>query len=171
MRHSSVSWYLLAKEWPRAPNKKDNEVHVSDRLPTSCAYTWARRSRNAICRINCQGEMINENTFDKNDSEGWLILNILGNIPWWRHEMEMFSTLLALCEGNHQPPVDSPHKSQWRGVLMFSLICAWTNGWAITRDAGDLRRHRTHYDVTVMAAIVCLPKCQWSESWRIWINT
>ena len=33
---------------------------------------------------------------------------------------------------------------------MFSLICAWTNDWANNRDAGDLRRHRAHYDVTVM---------------------
>ena len=27
----------------------------------------------------------------------------------------------------HRSPVDSPHKGQWRGTLMFSLICAWTN--------------------------------------------
>ena len=33
---------------------------------------------------------------------------------------------------------------------MFSLICAWTNGRVNNRDAGDLRRHRAHYDVTVM---------------------
>ena len=42
------------------------------------------------------------------------------------------------------------HKSQWHGPLMFSLICAWTNGWVNNRYAGDLRRHRAHYDVTVM---------------------
>ena len=52
--------------------------------------------------------------------------------------------------GIHRSPVNSPHKGQWRGALMFSLICAWTNGWASNRDDGDLRRHRTHYDVTVM---------------------
>ena len=33
---------------------------------------------------------------------------------------------------------------------MFSLICTWINGWVNTRDAGDLRRHRAHYDVIVM---------------------
>ena len=33
---------------------------------------------------------------------------------------------------------------------MFSLICAWTNGWVNNQDADDLRRHRTHYDVAVM---------------------
>ena len=41
-------------------------------------------------------------------------------------------------------------KGQWRGVFVFSLICAWTNGWANNRDAGDLRRHCTHHDVIVM---------------------
>ena len=41
-----------------------------------------------------------------------------------------------------RPPVNSPHKGQWRGTLMFSLICAWTNGWINNRDVGDLRRHR-----------------------------
>ena len=50
----------------------------------------------------------------------------------------------------HRSPVNSPHKGQWRGALMFSLICTWTNGWVNNRYAGDLRRHRTHYDVTVM---------------------
>ena len=32
---------------------------------------------------------------------------------------------------------------------MFFSICAWPNGWANTRDAGDLRRNRAHYDVIV----------------------
>ena len=35
-------------------------------------------------------------------------------------------------------------------LLYFSLICTWTNGWANNQDVGDLRCHRTHYDVTVM---------------------
>ena len=60
---------------------------------------------------------------------------------WWRHQMETFSALLALCGGIHQ----------WiRGALIFSLICAWTNGWANNRNSVDLRRHRPHYDVTVI---------------------
>ena len=39
---------------------------------------------------------------------------------------------------------------QWRRALMFSLICAWINGWVNIPHAGDLRRHRAHYDVYVM---------------------
>ena len=47
-------------------------------------------------------------------------------------------------------PVNSPHKGEWRRALVFSLICAWTNVWVNNRDAGDLRRHRAHYDATIM---------------------
>ena len=46
--------------------------------------------------------------------------------------------------------VNSPHKGQWRGALIFSLIYARINGWVNTGEAGDLRRHRAHYDVIVM---------------------
>ena len=73
---------------------------------------------------------------------------------WWRHPMEAFSALLAICEGNL--PVHSPHKGQWRGGLMFSLISAWINGWGNNREAGDLRRHRVHHDVIVMWGLVSL---------------
>ena len=44
----------------------------------------------------------------------------------------------------------SPHKGQWRGALMFSLIYAWTNGWVNSRDAGNLRHNSAQYDVSVM---------------------
>ena len=67
---------------------------------------------------------------------------------WWRHQMEVFSALLDICAGN--APVNSQHKGQWRGALMFSLIGAWLNVWVNTREAGDLRRYRAHYDVIVM---------------------
>ena len=50
----------------------------------------------------------------------------------------------------HRSPVNSPHKGQWRGALMFSLICVWINGWVNNRKAGDLRCYCAHYDVIVM---------------------
>ena len=43
-----------------------------------------------------------------------------------------------------------PHKGQWRGALMFSLICVWINGWVNNREAGHLRRHCAHCDIIVM---------------------
>ena len=45
---------------------------------------------------------------------------------------------------------NSPHKGKWCWALMFSLVCSWINGWVNNCEAGNLRRYRTHYDVTVM---------------------
>ena len=67
--------------------------------------------------------------------------------------METFSALLALCPGNSPVPVNSPYNGQWRGALMFSLICTRMNDWVNNREAGDLRRHRGHYDVNVMVTL------------------
>ena len=64
----------------------------------------------------------------------------------WKH----FPRYWPFARGIHRSPVNSPHKGQWRGALMFSLICTRMNGWVNTREAGDLRRSRAHYDVTVM---------------------
>ena len=54
-------------------------------------------------------------------------------------------------------PVNFPHKGQWRGALMFSLIYAWINDWVNNREAGDLRRQHGHYDVIVMPNVEGLP--------------
>ena len=64
----------------------------------------------------------------------------------WQH----FPRYWPFVRGIYRSPVNSPHKGQWRGAVMFSLIYALTNGWATNRDAGDLSRHRAHHDVTVM---------------------
>ena len=74
-------------------------------------------------------------------------------MTWWRHQMETFPHYWPFVRGIHRPPVNSSHNSQWRGALMFSLICAWINGWVNNREAGDLRHHRAHYDVIVMTRI------------------
>ena len=51
--------------------------------------------------------------------------------------METFSALLAFVRGIHRSPVNSPHKGQWCGFFMFSLICARINCWINNRKAGD----------------------------------
>ena len=55
----------------------------------------------------------------------------------WKH----FPRYWPLVRGIHRSPVNSPHKGQWRGALMFC------------REAGDLRRYRAHYDVIVMSLL------------------
>ena len=55
-----------------------------------------------------------------------------------------------IMRGIHQSPVNSPHKGQWHGALVFSMICTWTNGSVNNREVSDLRCHHTNYDITVM---------------------
>ena len=64
----------------------------------------------------------------------------------WKH----FPRYWPFVREIHRSPVNFPHKGQWRGALMFALIYVWIIGWVNNREAGDLRRNHTHYDVMVM---------------------
>ena len=75
----------------------------------------------------------------------------------WKH----FPRYWPFVRGIHRSPGTSPHKCQWSGALMFSLICAWINGWVNNREAGDLRIHRAHYNAIVMFALIWI----WSFNW------
>ena len=76
----------------------------------------------------------------------------------WCHYKDMLTALMAFCEGNPLGTggfpsqwVNAPRKDQWRGALLISLMCASTTGWTNSQDAGDLKRHDAHCDVTVMS--------------------
>ena len=70
--------------------------------------------------------------------------------PWWRHQMETFSALLALYAANS--PVTGEFPSQRSATRSFAFF--WdlrlNNGWVNNREAGDWDDNRAHYDVTVM---------------------
>ena len=74
--------------------------------------------------------------------------------PWWRHQMEIFPRYRPFVRGIHRSPVNCPHKGQWRGALMFSLICTWIKGWVNNGKAGDLRRYRAHHGVTIIYVLI-----------------
>ena len=77
----------------------------------------------------------------------------------------IFRVTGPFVRGIHRSPVNSPHKGQWRGALMFSLMCARINDWVNTGEAGDLRRHRAHCDVTVMNYLLYVRRI------NDWVNT
>ena len=72
----------------------------------------------------------------------------------WKH----FPRQWPFVRGIHRWSVNSRHKGQWRGALLFCLIGAWIHGWVNNGEAGDLRRHRAHYDVTVMKMLKWIAK-------------
>ena len=65
----------------------------------------------------------------------------------WKH----FPRYWPFVRGIHHSSVNSPHKGQWSGALMFSLICAW-----IRLVIWDAIRHRAHYAVIVMMMHICI---------------
>ena len=90
-------------------------------------------------------------------SEGWKNISYLPVTDdvghWWRSSVshddvikwKHFPRFWPFVRGIHRSPVNSLHKGQWHGALIFSLICAWINGWVNNDEVGDLRRHRAHY--------------------------
>ena len=81
----------------------------------------------------------------------------------WKH----FPRHWPFVRGIQRSPVNSPHKGEWPGPLLFSLICVWINGWVNNREAGDLRRYRIHYDVIVMNY---LDNISFKSPSRQWVN-
>ena len=90
----------------------------------------------------------------------WALVDLLWSCIFGAHDdvikRKHFPRYWPFVRGIHRSPVNSPHKGQWRGALMFSLTCLWINGWVNNREAGDLRRHLAHYDVIVMQTSLAL---------------
>ena len=65
--------------------------------------------------------------------------------------METFSGLLAICAGNSPVTGEFPaQRPVMRSFDVFFHLPLKKNGWVNYGEAGDLRRHRAHYDVIVM---------------------
>ena len=108
--------------------------------------------------VNCSAKDISDSAnvpVRSIESRSYLTNGIADKLQWhrwhddvikWKH----FPRYWPFVRGIHRSSVNSAHKGQWRGDLMFSLIGAWTNRWVNNREAGDLRHHRADYDVIVM---------------------
>ena len=73
------------------------------------------------------------------------------SVPFIDHDdvikWKYFPRYWPFVRGIHRSTVNSPHKGQWRGALMFSFICVWINSWVNNHETGNLRRYRVHFDV------------------------
>ena len=101
-----------------------------------------------------------------------LCTTMVVNVNWPEHDdiikWKHFLLYRPFVWGIHWSPVNSPHKGQWHGALMFSVItmASDTEFWCFllsgpeqmvnNQDAGDLRHHRAHYDVTVTKQLVSI---------------
>ena len=114
----------------------------------SCTYFYSTQSYNLLPDTWYQA-------FMKTSQHVNAFSSLHDDVIKWKH----FPRYWPFVRGIRRSPVNSPHKGQWRGALMFDVICAWINGGVKNREAGDLRRHRTHCDVAVILALYV-----WGES-------
>ena len=106
-------------------------------------------------------ELISATSYHKKSQQNTTTTKFLGvmcQCTMMTSSNENISASLSFVRGIHRGPVNSPYKGQWRWSLMFPLICVWINGWVNNLEAGDLRRYRAHYDVTLM------PRTGWITS-------
>ena len=94
------------------------------------------------------------------------------SVGWWwwsnsRYPMmtssngNIFRVTGHLCGKFTGPRWITRTKASDAKLWFFSLICARVNCWVNNREAGGLRRHRTHYDVIVMLFNILLSL--WSD--------
>ena len=134
LRLFTLYWQLM-RQWAYLPK---NSLNKSRHYPNgSVCYSPM------LCLWN-KNSNLNGNNWNYH-----ILLYDWNDITWWRHQMETFSALLALCTGNS--PVTGKFPSQRpmtrNFVVYFDLrlnkrLSKWW-GW-------DLRRHRAHHDVTVI---------------------
>ena len=87
-------------------------------------------------------------------------------VTWWRHEIETFSALLVLCEGNPPATGEFPSQRTLTQSLDDFFDLRLNKHLVINPDAGDLRLHCAHYDVTVMSYVAIFHR---RGFWSFWL--
>ena len=133
-------WYTLRRDnKPKQPNfpiLKPSELRLCKRrVPeyfVKLKHCWRRENK-----VNEDKILSYCKRFDTTSYTTLVPLLQHDDVIKWKH----FPRYWPFARGIHRPPVNSPHKGQWRGALMFSLISAWINGLVNNSEAGVLRRH------------------------------
>ena len=139
--------------------------HIPDCTPNPVLPTWIRHLYGGWAQVPaCRHQL---NVLKK----GYTWWRHQMNISWWRHQMEIFFTLLAFCAGKSPVPGEFPaQRPVTRSFEVFFDICAWINDWVNIREAGDLRRHRAHYDDTVMKYGLIVFRSFWVILWVFYFS-
>ena len=159
-----IKWKRFPRNWPfargihRSPLNSQHrgqwlgaliifDLHLNKRVSKQSCVWWFETPLYPLWR-HCNASDSDELTMVP------ILLNVKNNVHddviKWKH----FPRNWPFARGIHRSPVNSTHKGQWRGALMFSLICGRINGWVNNGEAGDLRRYRVHCDVMLMFPVI-----------------
>ena len=94
--------------------------------------------------------------YEESGHQQWWCYRSSVGLYWLQHKRMMtssngniFRVTGRLC-GEFTGPGEFPSQRPVTRSLVFSLICVWINDWVNNSEAGNLRRSRAHYDVTLM---------------------
>ena len=157
------------RNWPfvrgihRSPVYSPHKGQWRGALIFSLIYDWVNnRAAGDLRRFRAHYDVVvkSHSQFNSNGNKCLSLWRLPGQIirspfHWMVHDdvikRKHFPRNWPFVRGIHRSPVYSPHKGQWRGALIFSLIYVWINDWVNNRASGELRRFRAHYDVVVMS--------------------
>ena len=92
-----------------------------------------------------------------------MIVHLHDDVIKWKH----FPRYWSFVRGINPSPVSSLTKASDAEFWCIFDMRSKKNIWINTRDAGDLRRYRAHYDVTVMYIIQTFGKMTEGISWKL----
>ena len=131
-------------------------------------------SRNKGCQGHSQPNVRHNHTFDFLETKATKNIRVYTNIFHQVFTLFLFSVVLfmvASSNGNIFRVTGHCYGEfiGHRWIPRTKVSDAWINGWVNNREAGDLRRHRTHYDVIVMCGQIdpLSEIFMWSVSSRI----
>ena len=118
---------------------------------SSCGFTKSMRVWH--CQRSKPPAMSGQNVFhiqSQSDARPGPLTRRPSLKTWWRHPMEIFPALLAICAGNSLVPGEFSARRPVTRSFDSCFDLRPNNGWVYNGEAGDLGRHRAHYDVIVM---------------------
>ena len=176
-------WFLICTElcvhcnalWPHMTRRN---FHHVQRPVTQSLLAQALRHADGLCKETVKESMWGEGSFvaiccgwgspDRvplcvhDEDVPW------GSLPWWPHQMETFSALLAICAGNSPVPGEFPAQKPvtWNFNVFFvlrpnELLSKQLWGWWFKTPSHPLWRHRN-----ATTEIRELSSCQCSCHWR-----
>ena len=147
MRDAVSHWLdasLDSTLWLQALTPQVPVPYVQKAVPVDAAASCSARSLTGR-RLTAMQYMFSECRFQ--------VFVAINDFEWWHHQMEAFSALLAFAWGIHRSPMNSPHKTSDAELWCFLWSAPEKKCRANNQDAGHLRRHRAHYDVTAMTSL------------------
>ena len=149
-------------------------INTSLTMRNNSLYTYADNYKHIFSHPNYKNifGQIDDKNFNLNkfvvsfklifSGNEWIFFRLHDDVIKWKQ----FPRYWPFVRGIHRSRWIPRTKASDADLWCFFFIYAWMNGWVNNGEAGDLRRHRAHYDVTVMYIIMLWRSLLSLLTWR-----